>query len=267
MCNLTTSCKFTIWGTTGVTDHQQSATAIGLGDEHHRPTDQLTDAGREAEAPSVLSHVQCEAVCFSCGGAYNIMGIKNASAIIHTLRGRLAVTLRRWTCGCSEMVPYDRAHDGLFASSKKTVFTRVFLDVMTQMVFTGHGTFLSAASVLCNLVESTKSFLGALASLARQMVIAAVHRYSRNLIVPATLFRFKKCKKAGDRPYLAIVADGQVPSILSNQSQPLVRLTEDVVGVAMDAGQEAWLASAQMRSAIRKRMTADKQAVVRLTKD
>jgi len=229
--------------------------------------DQLAAAGREAEAPSALPHVLCEAVCFSCGGAYNNMGIKNTGAIIHTLRGRVAVTLRRWTCGCGEMVPYDGAHDGLFASSKETVFTRVFLDVMTQMVFTGHGTLSSAASVLCFLLESTKSFSGASASLARQTLITAVHRYSRTLIVPATLFRCKKCKKAGDRPYLAIIADGQVLSILRNQSQPLVRLTEDVVGVAMDAGHGACLASAPMRSAIRKRMTADKQAVVRLTKD
>jgi len=229
--------------------------------------DQLADAGRDAEAPSVWPHVLCEAVCFSCGGAYNNMGIKNTGAIIHTLRGRVAVTLRRWTCGCGEMVPYDGAHDGLFASRKETVFTRVFLDVMMQMVFTGHGTLSSAASVLCFLLESTKSFSGASASLERQTLITAVHRYSRTLIVPATLFRCTKCKKAGDRPYLAIIADGQVLSILRNQSQPLVRLTEDVVGVAMDAGHGACPASAQMHSAICKRMTADTQAVVRLTKD
>jgi len=229
--------------------------------------DQLADAGREGEAPSVLPHVLCEAVCFSCGAAYNNMGIKNTGAIIHTLRGRVAVTLRRWTCGCGEMVPYDGAHDGLFASSKETVFTRVFLDVMTQMVFTGHGTLSSAASVMCFLLESTKSFSGSSSSLARQTLITSVHRYSRTLIVPASLFRCKKCRKRGERPYLAIIADGQVLSILRNQSQPLVRSTQDLVGVALDAGHGACLASAPMRSAIRKRMTAEKQAVVRITKD
>jgi len=66
---------------------------------------------------------------------------------------------------------------------------------------------------------------------------------------------------------MAIIADGKVLSMLRNQSQPLVRLTKDVIGVAMDAGQGACLASAPMRAAIRKRMTADKQPVVQLTKD
>ena len=149
----------------------------------------------------------------------------------------MAVTLRRWTCGCGKPVPYNGAHEGLFASSSNTVFTRTYLDVMTQMVFT------------------------------RQTLIIAAHRFSRTLILPASLFRCAKCKQAGDRPYLAVLADGQVLSILRNQSQPLVRLTEDVVGVPLDAGHGSCLASAGLRTAIRKRTTAERQHVVRLTKE
>ena len=229
--------------------------------------DQLADTGREAEYPAHLPVVLCEATCFSCGSAYNGGSGKNTGATLHTLRGRVTVTLRQWVCSCGEPVAYDGAHDGLFASSKETVFTRTFLDVMTQMVFTGHGTLSSAASVLCFLLESTKSLSGAPSSLARQTLIVAVHRYSRTLIVPATLYRCTKCKRAGDRPYIAVIADGQVLSILRNQSQPLVRLTQDVVCVAMDAGLGACLSSAAMRAAIRKRLTADKQVVARVTKD
>jgi len=179
----------------------------------------------------------------------------------------VAVLLRQWTCSCGELVPYDGAHDSVFSSSKETVFTRTFLDVMTQMVFTGHGTLSSAASVLCFLLESTMSLSGATSGLARQTLISAAHRFSRTLIVPAALFRCSKCKKAGDRPYLAVIADGQVISILRNQSQPLVLLTEDVVGVAMDSSHGSCLASAALRAAIRKRVTAEHQPIFRLTED
>jgi len=229
--------------------------------------DKLADSGREGGAPAFLPEVLVEAKCFACGAAYSGLGIKNAGAMLHTLRGRVAVTLQQWTCMCGELVPYDGAHEGLFASSKGTVFTRTFMDVLIQMVFTGHGTLSSAASMLCFLLEATDSFSGASGSLARQTLISAVHRYARTLIVPATLFRCSKYKRAGDRPYLAIIADGQVLSILRNQSQPLVRLTEDVVGVPLDAGHGACLASAATRAAVRKRMTADNQLVVRLNKD
>jgi len=229
--------------------------------------DQLADIGRAAGHPAYLPDVLCEARCFSCGSDYNGAGVKHTAATLHTLRGRVAVTLRRWTSGCGKPVPYDGAHEGLFASSSNTVFTRTYLDVMTQMVFTGHGTLSSAASVLCFLLESTRSMSGAASGLARQTLIIAAHRFSRTLIVPASLFRCSKCKQAGDRPYLAVIADGQVLSILRNQSQPLVRLTEDVVGVPLDAGHGWCLASAGLRAAIRKRTTAERQHAVRLTKE
>jgi len=66
------------------------------------------------------------------------------------------------------------------------------MDDITQMIFTGHSALSSAAAVLCFLLEVAKSLSGALSALARQTVIAAVHRYARTLIVPASLFRCTK---------------------------------------------------------------------------
>jgi len=172
--------------------------------------DQLADSGRAAGHPAYLPAILCEASCFLCGSAYNGAGAKDTAATLHTLRGRVAVTIRRRTCGSGTRVPYDGARDGLFASSSTTVFTRTYLDVMTQMVFTGHGTMSSAASFLCFLLESTRSMSGAASGLARQTLIIAAHRFARTLIVPASLFRCAKCKQADDRPYLAVIADGQV---------------------------------------------------------
>jgi len=229
--------------------------------------DQLADSGRAGGHLAHLFEVLCETKCFSCGNGYSGAGVKHTAATLHTLRGRVAVTIGRWSCLCGQAVPYDGAHEGLFATSINTVFTQTYLDVITQMVFTGHGTLLSAASVLCFLLESTKSMSGSASGLARQTFIIAAHRYSRTLIVPASLFRCTTCKQAGYRPYVAVIADGQVLSILRNQSQALVCLTEDVVGVPLDAGHGSCLASAGLRAAIRKRMTAERQAVVRLTKD
>jgi len=229
--------------------------------------DKLAAAGRAGGTPSFLPDVLCEAHCFSCGAEYNGMGVKNTGAVLHTLRGRVSLSLRQWVCSCGKEVPYDGAHETLFASTSKTVFTRTFMDVMSQMVFTGHSTLSSAASVLCFLLEATDSLSGAPSGLARQTLIAAAHRYARTLIVPADLFRCGKCKVVGDRPYIAIVADGEVLSILRNQSQPLVRVTDDVRVVPMDTNHGSCVPVAAIRGAVRKRLSADRGAVVRLTKE
>jgi len=85
--------------------------------------------------------------------------------------------------------------------------------------------------------------------------------------VPAVLFRCDKCMVLGDWPYIAIVADGKVLSILRNQSQPLIRVTEDVRVVPMDTNHGSCVPVAAIRGAVRKHLSADRGAVVRLTKD
>jgi len=137
--------------------------------------DKVAAAGRSGGSPSFLPEVLCEAHCFACGALYNGVGVKNTGAVLHTLRGRISVSLRQWVCSCGKEVPYDGAHEALFASTSKTVFTRTFTDVMSQMVFTGHSTLSSAASVLCFLLEATDSLSGAFSGLARQTLIAAAH--------------------------------------------------------------------------------------------
>ena len=99
--------------------------------------DTLAAAGRSGGSPSFQPEVLCEVHCFACGAAYNGVGVKNTGAVLHTLRGRISVALRQWVCSCGKEVPYDKAHEALFASTSKTVFTRTFMDVMSQMVFTG----------------------------------------------------------------------------------------------------------------------------------
>jgi len=228
--------------------------------------DQLAAAGRGTGEPTVFPSILCEAVCFKCGADYNGLRVKNSGGVLHSLRGWVAVTVRLWTCGCGEMVPYDGASESIFASTTKTLFTRTFMNVMSQMVFTGHSTLSSAASVLCVLLEVTRSLSEASSALVRQTVISAVHRYSRTLLVPASLFRCTKCKVDGDRPYWAVIADGEVLSILRSQSQPLFRVTKDVRVVPIDTSVASVLPLASLRAAVRKCLTSERKEAVRLSK-
>jgi len=164
-------------------------------------------------------------------------------------------------------VPYDGAHEVLFTSTSQTVFSQTFMDVMLEMVLTRHSTLSSAASVLCFLLESTDSLSGPSADLSWQTLVAAAHRYGRTLMVPANLFRCGKYTVAGERPYIAIIADGEVLSIIRNQSQPLMPVTEGVSVVPMDANHGSCVPVAAIRAAVRKRLSADRGAVVRLTED
>jgi len=97
--------------------------------------DKLAAAGRSGGSPSFLPEVLCEAHRFACGAAYNGVGVKNTGAVLHTLRGRISVSLSQWVCSCKKEVPYDGAHEALFASTSKTVFERTLMDVMSQMVW------------------------------------------------------------------------------------------------------------------------------------
>ena len=93
-----------------------------------------------------------------------------------------------------------------------------------------------------------------------------MHRYARTLIVPASLFRCTQCKVDGDRPYWAVIADGEVLSILRSQSQPLYRVTEDVRVVPIDTNFASVLPVASLRAAIRKALTSERMEAVRLSK-
>ena len=156
--------------------------------------DELADVGRGGPQ-LVFQQPLREAQCYKCRAPYQSSSVSTTGAILHTLRGRVSVQLEEWLCSCGTHVPYGGAHDSLFDSSKKTVFTRTFLDVMAQMVFTGHSTLSSAAGVFSFLLEVTKSLPGGRQSLSRKLLTTAIHRYTRTLLLPSALFRCLACYK------------------------------------------------------------------------
>lgn len=228
--------------------------------------DKMADLGRDAGEEVHLPMVLFEDRCFKCTAAYRHVGVKNTGGVLHTLRGRISVRLLRWTCVCGTQVPFDGAQDGLFASTLSTVFTRTYMDVMAQSIFTGNSTLSSAAGVMCFLLESTKSLSGALSTLTRQTLIKALHRFSRTLIVPAALFRCDKCYLSPQRPYPAVIMDGQVISVQRNQSEALMRVEQDLCVVAMDTGLGACIPLPALRGVIRRLTRSDRDKAMRLSK-
>lgn len=225
----------------------------------------LAESGRRTGGGVFFPVVLYEDRCFSCRARYTGLQVKNTGGTLHTLRGRVAVRLRQWTCACGRDVFYDGSQDGLFASTSKTVFTRTFMDMMAQMVFTGHSTLSSATGVATLLLEVTKSLPDGEHGLSRQTLIKAVHRFSRTLLVPAVLFRCSKCYLTEQRPYPAVISDGEVISVQRNQSEVLVRQEENVPVASLDTGHGSCLFSPALRAVVRKRSQHDLNEPLPLT--
>ena len=230
---------------------------------YDRIADQSTDGGIP-----LLDGVLYEETCFKCGEGYQATSAKYAGGILRTLRGRFPVSMHQWECVCGTVVFFDGAQHGLFASTTQTVFTRTLVKVVAQMVFSGHSTLSSAARVLCLLLEVTKALPAGRNSLSRQTISAIIHRYSRTLIVPASLFRCGRCYSSPLRPYKVVVQDRQVVSVMMHQSEPLIKVTTDLSTTRMDVDIGCSLSSAAARSAVRKRSKAAAfDEPVRLTKE
>jgi len=121
--------------------------------------------------------------------------------------------------------------------------------------------------VLCSLLEVTKALSAGRNSLSRQTVTAVVHRYSRTLIVPASLFRCRRCYLSPVRPYKVVVQDGQVISVMKNQSEPLLKVTTTLSTTRMDVDIGCCLGVAAARSAVWKRSKNPFDESLRLTKN
>jgi len=150
--------------------------------------EQATDGG--------IPRLECvlyEETCFKCGSVYRAASVKNSGGMLHTPRGRVSVSMHQWECTCGTVVFFDGAQHGLFASTTQTVFTRTLVDVVSQMVFSGHRKLSSASSVICFLLEVTKALPSGRNILSRQTMTAVIHPFSRTLIVPSSLFRCGRC--------------------------------------------------------------------------
>lgn len=227
--------------------------------------DELADMGRADGSEVILPTVLFEDRCFKCSLPFQAVDVKNTGGVLKTLRGRIPIRQQRWRCACGVLVPYDGAQDGLFASTPSTVFTRTFMDGMAEISLTGHSTLSASTGVMCFLLESTGSLCGAREGLTRQTLIIAMHRYSRTLIAPASLFHCRKCYNTPQRLYRALITVGEVLLVQRNQSQALMRVEQDVSAVPMDFGLGACLPNAGLRGAIRRRTTMEREGPMPLT--
>jgi len=78
-----------------------------------------------------LEGVLYEDTCFKCGAGYRAAAAKYSGGILHTLRGRIYVSMHQWKCTCGTVVFFDGAQHGLFASTTQTAFTRTLVDIVS----------------------------------------------------------------------------------------------------------------------------------------
>lgn len=225
----------------------------------------LADSGLTQGIMPYFSDVLCKDCCFICRAPYAGGAVKNTGATLHTLHGRISVSLREWQCGCGAWVPYEGAQVSLYAATRWTVFTRTYMDLTSQLAFTGHCTLSSATGASTLLLELANSLGIETDSLTRQTIIKALHRFSRTLLVPAVLFKCLRCSFNPQRPYKSVVLDREVISVRRNQSEELHRDQQDVPVVAIDTGHGACIFSPSLRGIIRKRAVHDGEDPMKLS--
>jgi len=92
---------------------------------------------KERKSPSEIHltdilHVEDE--CFACDDRWTGSTVcKSTLATLFTIRGRLAIIAKSWTCSRGHHVAHDGSADGLFALRPETVHTRVFLTSIIEL--------------------------------------------------------------------------------------------------------------------------------------
>lgn len=225
-------------------------------------------AGRnEPFGKGSLPRVMHERFCISCGKPRGKRPLTVTSATLFTMGGLVSIRTGVWTCECKEVVRFDGADSALFAFSSKTVFTRVYLDIVIHIALTSRSSFTAATAAMAFCLHVTAGLpLGANGN-TRQMIILATGRLTETLIIPPSSYACRLCiEEAGGRGYLTLIADGQVLGFFRELSRPFVRHLVDnpVVDILISNG--CAVKRASVRSAVRKRCATDIRKGSSLTK-
>lgn len=110
----------------------------------------------------MLLSVKHERSCVKCKIKRNGRPLVISIATLYTMGGRVAVRTGDWTCKCKKEVRYDGADSALFAFSSKTVFKRVYLDIVLHIALTSRSnlTATAAAMAFCLHVTSATTLPG-----------------------------------------------------------------------------------------------------------
>jgi len=133
-----------------------------------------------------------------CGSARCTFPLKTTYAVICTMGGRVAVRTGSWTCsGCGNDVMYDGADSGLFSLSSRTIYTRVYIDVMLHRAPTSRSGVPAAATSMAVFQHATAALPPANNFRTSQVLNSATASHSETLIIPSGLYAFSRCLSAG----------------------------------------------------------------------
>lgn len=196
--------------------------------------------------------------CVHCGHAIEELQA-GTNAVLHTLSGRVAVVTHSGVCsngGCGKVVPFDGAHLGLFCYSSQTVYTRTFLDVILFTIISTKSSISAASATSAFQLHCTAAIFEGDSGKSRQELGRATDEYSRTLIVPRSLYKCSTCYGCSQRPYAAVVADGQTIGIFRDASYPFDRATQNVPTIPISVDNACSVGSAKVRRCIRQRLKA-----------
>ena len=183
----------------------------------------------EREAPGQVNftdflHVEDE--CFSCDDRWTESTVcKPTLAKLFTIRGRLAIVTKSWTCARGHHVAYDGSVDGLFAFRPETVYTRVFLDSLIELCVIARSTLAAASEFLASFLRNTAAFAEGEPGQARQQLSDACGEFCDSLVVPKAAFVCHRCGEDEDvgGSFHCVVCDGQILSVLQEHVVAMLR--------------------------------------------
>jgi len=183
----------------------------------------------EREAPGEFQftdflHVEDE--CFQCDERWTeSTASKPTLATLFTIRGRLAIVTKSWTCARGHNVAYDGSVDGLFAFRPETVYTRVFLDSIIELCVIARSTLAAASEFLNSFLRNTVAFAEVEPGQARQQLSDACGEFSDTLVVPKVAFVCHRCgeDEAVGGSFHCVVCDGQILSVLQAHVVAMLR--------------------------------------------
>jgi len=183
----------------------------------------------ERESPGEIHftdflHVEDE--CFACDGRWTESTVcKSTLAALFTIRGRLAIITKSWTCSRGHNVSYDGSADGLFAFRPETVYTLVFLDSIIELCVIARSTLAAVSEFLASFFRNTAAFVEGEPGQGRQQLFKACEDFCDTLVVAKWAFVCHRCgeDEAQGGSFHCIVCDGQIPSVLHENVVVMLR--------------------------------------------
>lgn len=203
-----------------------------------------------------LPSVMHERTCVACNRRRGRRHLELTGATLYTMGSHVAVRTGVKNCKCTQVVRYDGADSALFVYSSKTVFTRIYLDIVLHIALTSSSSLTAATAAVAFFLRVTARLPLQARGHMRQMLNLATAAFAETLVVLASSYACERClAEGGPRQYLTMIADGQVLGVFREKARPFMRFELDNPVVDLQLKNGCAVKSSLLRSTIRKRCT------------